>query len=172
MPTSPRATRISIPLPLAIFTLVGAYAHHLPNLTDTAHAQGARRTQADQAVMGPGLYVFQTRLTDATCGDISGSGYVNSYVAEIQGVPGDGEMHMNLPNSDYWPRWEVRVMPNGHVGGTATVDDSNARSSSFDVSRREGQFTGRGSRTYTRLVDGQRRRCTVEFDTLLRRIDR
>jgi hypothetical protein len=44
--------------------------------------------------------------------------------------------------------------------------------SHFDLTFSNGQFTGRGARSYMSMVNGQRRRCTVEFDTLLRRLDR
>jgi hypothetical protein len=38
--------------------------------------------------------------------------------------------------------------------------------------RRDGQrFVGEGARSYTATIDGERRRCSVSYDALLRRID-
>ena len=140
-----------------------------------AVGQRASAQTPGQALLGPGLYVFQNRLDRATCGDASGSGYVNSYVAAVNGIPGSVTMQMALPDSTYWPTWELGVTPDGHILGVsqqAGVTGPDRGDSHFDVTLTGDQFTGRGARSYMSTVDGQRRRCTVEFDTLLRRIDR
>ena len=145
----------------------------LPLVASESSAQRGRRD--DQAHLGPGLYLFQNRLTNATCDDIDGEGYVYSYVAEVNGIPGAGSMQMRLPSSQYWPRWDLRISDDGHVIGSARqagISGPRQGSSHFDVTRTGDQFTGRGSRTYSSRAGGQDRRCTIEFDALLRRVDR
>lgn len=135
----------------------------------------ASAQSAGQSLLGPGLYVFQNRLDRATCGDASGSGYVNSYVAAVNGIPGATTMQMALPDSTYWPTWELGITPDGHILGVsqqAGVTGPDRGDSHFDLTLTGEQFTGRGARSYMSTVNGVRRRCTVEFDTLLRRIDR
>ena len=53
----------------------------------------------EQSLLGPGLYAFQNRLDTSTCGHASGSGYVNSYVAAVNGIPGSSVMAMMITNS-------------------------------------------------------------------------
>ena len=140
-----------------------------------AFDQRASAQTGAQSILGPGLYVFQNRLDRATCGDISGSGYVNSYVAAVNGIPHSATMQMALPDSTYWPTWELGITADGHVVGVsqqAGVTGPDRGDSHFDLTLNGEQFTGRGQRSYMSNVNGTRRRCTVEFDTLLRRIDR
>ena len=95
---------------LAVFLLgclTGALATKLGVFEQLASAQTGPATRQD--VLGPGLYVFQNRLDRATCGDASGSGFVNSYVAAVNGIPHSTAMHMDLPDSQYWPDWELNV---------------------------------------------------------------
>ena len=125
-----------------------------------------------QSILGPGLYVFQTRTVSATCGDDERTGYVHTFIAPIHGVPGDREMRMQLTNSPYWPTWTIRVGADGAVTGEAVLggeDDPGPSTprSRFEVRRDGERFTGRGSRSY--VSDG--RRCTVTYDALLRRFD-
>ena len=164
---------------LAVFLLgclTGALATKLGVFEQLASAQTGPATRQD--VLGPGLYVFQNRLDRATCGDASGSGFVNSYVAAVNGIPHSTAMHMDLPDSQYWPDWELNVTSTNHVLGVAAQAGVPAGpdrgDSHFDLTynQQAGQFTGRGARSYMSMVNGQRRRCTVEFDTLLRRLDR
>ena len=129
----------------------------------------------DQTILGPGLYAFQNRLDRATCGDSSNSGYVNTYIAAVNGIPGSSAMEMSLPDSSYWTEWRLGITAEGHIVGVSQQDGvtgPDRGDSHFDLTRSGDQFTGRGARSYMSTVNGQRRRCTVEFDTLLRRIDR
>lgn len=121
----------------------------------------------EQSVLGPGLYVFQTRTVSATCGDDERTGYVSTFVAAIHGIPGSREMRMQLVNSPWWASWTLRVEPSGQIIGDARVE-GESRTNHFEVSRdRRGRFAGQGTRTYR---SGQQR-CSVTFDALLRRID-
>ena len=43
----------------------------------------AGSADARQTVLGPGLYVFQTRTRDASCGDSEPDGYVLSFFAAV-----------------------------------------------------------------------------------------
>ena len=54
----------------------------------------------------------------------------------------------------------------GHITGPHRGE------SHFELTQQDARFTGRGSRVYSRTVDGQVTRCRVSFDTLLKRIDR
>jgi len=120
-----------------------------------------------QTMLGPGLYVFQTRILTATCGDADRTGYVTTYLATIDGIPGERSMSMVLVNSDYWKMWALTVTPAMHVVGSseqARIHGTNG----FDVSLHGDQLTGQGTRTYQM---GERH-CSVSFDALLRRVDR
>lgn len=118
----------------------------------------------DQEVMGPGLYIYQTRITGASCEDATRTGYVDSFVAAINGVPGSRTMDMMLTNSDHWKEWDLTVQANGTIVGVARVRNRSAR---FEVRRNGSRFTGTGNRQYN--SNGQR--CRIDFDALLRRID-
>lgn len=120
--------------------------------------------QNDQEVLGPGLYIYQTRITEASCNDATRTGYVDSYVAAINGIPRSRSMDMMLTNSDYWKEWDINIQANGTVVGTARVRNRSAR---FEVRRNGSRFTGTGFREYT----SNGTRCRIEFDALLRRID-
>ncbi|MFK8002136.1 MAG: hypothetical protein AB8H86_21255 [Polyangiales bacterium] len=135
---------------------------------------GAQPARVAQRVLGPGAYVYQTRLDTATCEDDSNSGFTSSFFAAIDGVPGAADMRMSLVNSDYWPRWTLVVRPDGTVVGDATIrgqEGPNAARSHFEVQRRGDHLRGRGYREYNRTIDGQRRRCRNDFDVLIRRLD-
>ena len=125
------------------------------------------RAQETQTLLGPGLYVFQTRITAASCGDADRTGYVNSYVAAVEGIPGSREMAMRLPNSQYWARWTLDVRADGHI--LAASEQSRVEGHNhFDVTQHGRQFTGTGARSYMRGTT----RCEVTYDALLRRTDR
>lgn len=128
------------------------------------------RAQNDQTVLGPGMYVFQTRTRSATCGDDERTGYVSSFMAPIHGVPGSRTMRMHLTNSEYFPHWRITVNAQNHVLGHATLEGAsgpNAPTNEFDVHLERGRFVGTGTRRYR--ANG--RACAVEYDALLRRID-
>ena len=140
-----------------------------------ATVASAQPTRDDQSVLGPGMYVFQTRTREASCGDDARTGYVSSFLAPIHGIPGSRTMRMQLVNSPYWSAWDLSVRPDGVVVGRSTLDGAegpNAPTNGFEVRRDGDRFTGRGARTYHATIDGERRRCTVTYDALLRRIDR
>ena len=127
-----------------------------------------------QSVMGPGLYVFQTRIDSATCGDADRTGDVTSYFAAIDGVPGSLSMRMSLLNSRFWPDWTVSITADGHISGDAQqagVTGPDRGVSHFDVTANGPRFTGQGAREYSRTVNGTAQRCRVVYDALLRRID-
>jgi hypothetical protein len=137
-------------------------------LHDHVAAQGAA-----QQVLGPGLYVFQTRLDHSTCEPPSTSGYVTSYFAAIDGTPGSASMAMHLLNSDNWPDWTVTVTAQGTLIADAlqaNVTGPDRAESHFELTRDRAKFTGRGWRSYTATVEGQRRRCRTSYDALLRKL--
>lgn len=134
----------------------------------------AQRSRVAQRVLGPGAYVYQTRLDTATCEDDSNSGYTNSFFAAIDGVPGAANMRMSLVNSQYWPSWTLVVRRDGTVVGDATIrggEGPNAAHSHFEIQRQGDHLRGRGFREYNRTIDGERRRCRNDFDVLVRRLD-
>ncbi|UJR84082.1 hypothetical protein [Sandaracinus amylolyticus] len=135
-----------------------------------ADAQGG----GEQTVLGPGLYVFQTRTRAATCGDDERTGYVTSFVAPIDGVPGSRTMRMRTPDSQYWSSWTITIGGDDAISGEAFLTGSsgpNRPVSRFTVRRDRDRFTGQGVRSYDATVGGATRRCEVTYDALLRRID-
>lgn len=130
--------------------------------------------EAEQTVLGPGLYVFQTRIDHATCGDGERTGHVSSYFAAVDGIPGSRSMQMNLLNSSYWPSWTLAVSPSNAVIGDARMRGQtgpNAGVSHFELTYDRNKFTGRGTRSYDATVNGQRQRCRISYDALLRKLD-
>lgn len=129
----------------------------------------------DQTVLGPGLYVFQTRTLAATCGDDERTGYVSSFVASIDGVPGSRSMQMHLVDARFWSSWTLTVGADGMIHGESLMDGTTGASrpmNRFDVSRdATSRFTGRGARSYDATIGGHAQHCEVTFDALLRRID-
>jgi hypothetical protein len=129
---------------------------------------------ADQTVLGPGLYVFQTRIDHATCGDGERTGFVSSYFAAVDGIPGSRTMSMNLLNSSYWPTWELTVSSSNAVIGDARMRGQtgpSAGESHFELAHDGRRFTGRGTRSYDATVNGQRQRCRISYEGLLRKLD-
>lgn len=136
--------------------------------------QSESTAQSEQSILGPGLYVFQTRTREASCGDDSRSGYVSSFVAPIHGVPGSRRMRMQILNSEWWPEWRLQVTADNRVVGDSTMRGQSGPSAPrnhFDVARDGDRFVGQGVRTYTTRVDGRPQECSVTFDALLRQID-
>lgn len=145
-------------------------------LVSFAHDAGARaQTVADQSVLGPGLYVFQTRTVSASCGDDERTGYVSSWVAAIDGVPGSATMNMHVVDNQYWSTWTLTVSADGVVSGEAFMAGTSGPSrprNTFHVTRdTAGRFTGRSVRSYQRTEGGVAQQCEVTSDALLRRID-
>lgn len=139
-----------------------------------ALAGGAARAQEEQTVLGPGMYVFQTRTRSASCDDDERTGYVSSFVAPIHGVPGSPTMRMQLLNNPYFANWTITVSPQGLIVGESQLTGARSADSPtnrFEIRRDRDRFTGTGTRSYTATVGGRRQRCTVAFDALLRRID-
>lgn len=91
-------------------------------------------------------------------------------MGSINGIPGSRSMEMKLSNNRYWPTWAITIRRDGTVLGAAQVP-GDGREAQFEVHRDSGRFVGTGSRSYQRTIDGERRRCTVHVDVLLRRFD-
>jgi hypothetical protein len=128
--------------------------------------------QDKQAVLGPGLYVFQTRTREATCGDAEPDGYVLSFMAAIDGVPGAISMSMQLVNTKHFNSWTLKVMPNGHIVGDSKIGSAaDAPDSHFEVVLDGPRFKGTGYRSFNGTAGGKPTRCKVSYDALLRRID-
>jgi hypothetical protein len=129
----------------------------------------------EQTAIGPGLYVFQTRTLAATCGDDERTGYVSSFVASIDGVPGSRSMQMHLIDARFWSTWTLNVDAAGMIHAESLMDGTtgaNRPSNSFDVTRDStSRFTGHGVRRYDATTAGHTQHCEVTFDALLRRID-
>jgi hypothetical protein len=131
--------------------------------------------ETPQSVLGPGMYVFQTRTRSATCGDDEVNGYVDSFVAPIHGVPSSRRMTMSLVDTRWWSTWTITVDGEDRIYGDSLLDGGsgpNRPTHHFVVSRRDAaRLTGVGVRTYPSTVAGAARTCQVFYDALLRRID-
>ncbi len=124
-----------------------------------------------QTILPPGLYVFQTRLDHATCGESSSSGNVTSYFAALDGRPGAREMTMTLLNSSNWPAWKITIRGTDKVIGDAqqaNVVGPHRGEAHFELQLARGKLVGRGSRAWTQRVDGEPTRCRMAFDALLK----
>jgi len=132
----------------------------------------ASSTEGKQTVLGPGLYVFQTRTRDASCGDSEPDGYVATYFAAIHGVPHNPAMGMELVNTPHFKEWTLKVLNNNGVVGDSRIGASpDGPDSHFEVKLEGDRFKGTGYRTYNGTVAGKRQRCRVNYDALLRRLD-
>jgi hypothetical protein len=151
-----------------VTTAVAATALLSGTLRGTTRAEPA---QAKQSVLGPGLYVFQTRTRESTCGDAEPDGYVLSYVAAIDGVPGAIEMSMQLVNTKHFNSWNLKVSGGKVVGDSRIGSAPDAPDSHFEVAYDGTRFKGTGFRTYNGKLNGKPQRCRVSYDALLRRID-
>jgi hypothetical protein len=140
----------------------------------TIKAPAPAQSQADlppQAILPPGLFLFQTRTRDGSCNDAPRTGYVTSAVATLDGVPGSRSMTMQLLNSKYWPTWTLTVSEDNTITGTANMNgakDDAAGSSRFEIRARKDRYQGVGSRSYNSVVDGKTTRCTLNYDALLK----
>jgi hypothetical protein len=125
-----------------------------------------------QSLLGPGLYLFQTRTRGSTCNDSERDGYVMSFVAAIDGVPGSISMAMQLVNTPHFVKWTLRVSDDGKLFGSSKMGTtSGAPETHFTATLEDDKWKGTGARTYGGVLDGKPTRCRVEYDALLRRID-
>jgi len=132
----------------------------------TAHAQ-----LGDQKVLPPGLFLYQTRTRDGTCPDAPQTGFVRSAVATLDGVPGSRSMTMKLPNSKYWPTWQISVTGDDTIVGAANMmgaKDNSRGDVHFELKATKGRFQGVGYRNYLSKVGGKMKRCRLNFDALLK----
>jgi len=135
----------------------------------------AQPGDSPQTLLLPGLYLFQTRTRDGSCNDAPRTGYITSAVATIDGVPGADSLSLQLLNSKYWPRWQLTVGADGVISGEATLgdtNDSNLGSSHFELRQKKDRFQGVGTREYPGKLDGKPIRCTLNYDALLKPMDR
>jgi hypothetical protein len=135
-----------------------------------AHAQG----DPPQTVLPPGLYLFQTRTRDGNCGDAPATGYVTSAVATLDGVPGSRTMTMQLLSSKYWPTWQLTVLADDSITGTANMNgakDDAGGSSRFELRSKKDRYQGVGARKYPGTRDGKPALCTLNYDALLKPIE-
>ncbi len=139
---------------------------------DRASAQARPTSERAQNVLGPGLYVFQTRTRSSTCGDAERDGYVLSYVAAINGVPGSVAMSMEIVNTPHFKSWALQVSKDNVLEGESRMGTAaDAPDAHFTVTRDGERWKGTGFRTYAGKLGGKPTRCRVDFDVLLRRVD-
>lgn len=135
-------------------------------------AKPGEKVEKGQTVLGPGLYVFQTRTRDASCGDSEPDGYVLTFFAAIHGIPHAVEMKMELMNTAHFKDWQLKIMNNNQIVGQARIGTAaDGPESHFDVKLEGDRFKGTGARTYNSTVNGKKVRCQVNYDALIRRLD-
>ncbi|MCZ7680515.1 MAG: hypothetical protein M5U28_17825 [Sandaracinaceae bacterium] len=111
---------------------------------------GVAAQTGDQSVLGPGLYVFQTRTRSATCDDDERTGYVSSFVAAVQGVPGqplDAHAARQLAVLEHLDAADRRAEPRHrrvHAGRRLGAERPRNR---FEIRVDRDRFTGTGTRT-------------------------
>ena len=143
-----------------------------PAAKRNANAAEASANANRQTVLGPGLYVFQTRTRDATCGDAEGDGYVLTFLGAIHGIPHSVAMTMELTNNQHFKTWTLKVSGNNQVVGDSRMGTAaDAPETHFDVKLDGDRFKGTGYRAYNGTLDGKKVRCRVNYDALLRRLD-
>lgn len=128
-----------------------------------------------QTLLLPGLYLFQTRTRSGTCNDAPRTGFITSAMATMDGVPGSRTLTMQLTSSKYWPTWTLNIAADGTIIGSANMggakDDSKG-SSRFELRAKKERFQGVGSRRYPNPNDASAAWCTLEYDVLLKPLDR
>jgi hypothetical protein len=137
----------------------------LPTLA-SAHAE-----ESKQAVLGPGLYIYQQRVREATCHDAEPDGYVLSFMAAIDGVPGSIGMTMQLVNTAYFKDWTLKISGNQVVGNSRIGKTADGPDAHFEVTKDGDRFKGTGYRSYNGSYNGKPQRCKVSYDALLKRLD-
>ncbi len=137
-----------------------------------AQAQESK-TQASskQSVLGPGVYVYQQRVKEATCHDAEPDGYVLSFVAAIDGVPGATTMSMQITNTAYFKDWTLKISGNRVVGNSKIGKGADGPEAHFEVTKDGDRFKGTGHRSYNGSHQGKPQRCKVSYDALLKRLD-
>jgi hypothetical protein len=79
---------------------------------------------------------------------------------------------MQLVNTKHFSDWKLEVAPTGQVSGSARLSEAaDSPESHFTVKRDGDRFKGTGERTYNGVLNGQKTRCRVEYDALLKRLD-
>jgi hypothetical protein len=137
-----------------------------------ASGQDAGAAPGTQGLLGPGLYVFQTRTRASTCGDSERDGYVMSFMAAIDGVPGSIKMTMQLINNPHFTKWGLRVTDEGTLLGESKMGTTpTSPETHFSATLDGDKWKGTGARTYQGTFEGKPTRCRVDYDALLRRID-
>jgi hypothetical protein len=142
-----------------------------PAAAQASKAAAPAEPEKPQAILPPGLFLFQTRTRDGSCNDAPRTGYVTSAVATLDGVPGARTMTMQLLNSKYWPTWTLTVTEDNAIIGTANMNgakDGAAGSSRFEIRAKKDRYQGVGARSYNSVVDGKTTRCTLNYDALLK----
>ncbi len=134
-------------------------------------AQAQAEASATQSVLGPGLYVFQTRIRNSTCGDAEPDGYVLSFFAAIDGIPGSVSMKMELLNTAYFKTWSLNVSGDTISGSSKIGKTADGPEAQFTVTKDGNRFKGTGHRSYNGSVDGKPQRCKVSYDALIKRLD-
>jgi hypothetical protein len=137
-----------------------------------AFGQEAANPPNTQSLLGPGLYVFQTRTRGSSCNDSERDGYVMSFMAAIDGVPGSTTMTMQLINNPHFAKWSLRVADEGTLTGSSKMGTTaGAPETHFSANLDGDRWKGAGARTYNSVFEGKPTRCRVDYDALLRRID-
>lgn len=129
------------------------------------------QAQDKQSVLGPGLYIYQQRVREATCRDAEPDGYVLSFMAAIDGVPGSTTMTMQLVNTAYFKDWTLKVSGNKVVGDSRIGKAADGPDAHFEVTKDGDRFKGTGYRSYNGSLNGKPQRCKVSYDALLKRLD-
>ncbi|MDB4986175.1 MAG: hypothetical protein JWN04_1353, partial [Myxococcaceae bacterium] len=102
----------------------------------SAVGQAVPPATATQSALGPGLYVFQTRTRGSSCGDSERDGYVMSYFAAINGIPGSTTMIMELVNTPHFTTWNLQISPDNTLTGKSRIGTSaTAPDAQFSVKR-------------------------------------
>jgi hypothetical protein len=163
-------SRISL-LALCVSALCVLAGDGEPAAAQASKAAAPVEPEKPQAILPPGLFLFQTRTRDGSCNDAPRTGYVTSAVATLDGVPGSRTMTMQLLNSKYWPTWTLTVTEDNAIIGTANMNgakDDAAGSSRFEIRAKKDRYQGVGARSYNSVVDGKTTRCTLNYDALLK----
>jgi hypothetical protein len=147
--------------------LIGTLGHS----ARSARPWSIAEAQDKQGVLGPGLYVFQTRTREASCKDAEPDGYVLSYFAAIDGIPGSVGMTMQLVNTSHFKDWALKISGNAIVGDSKIGKAADAPESHFEVTKDGDRFKGTGHRAYNGSFQGKPQRCKVTYDALIKRLD-
>lgn len=156
----------------SVVALLGALTVTGASMEGRASGQDSVSAPKTQGLLGPGLYVFQTRTRASTCNDSERNGYVMSFFAAVDGVPGSTTMTMQLVNTPHFVKWSLRVADEGTLLGDSKMGTAaGAPETHFSATLEEDRWKGTGSRSYNGVFEGKPTRCRVDYDVLLRRID-